>query len=82
MHDYPARIIHDDRMNALRAEAAHSRLAADLRREPSGVALASARGWLRQALSRTSGWARRYALAHSLGGSLRPATDPQLREDA
>ena len=79
MHDYTARIIHDDRMKTLRGEAAQSRLAAELRGDPSSAALARARGWLRQALAQVSGWARRDALAHSLGGSLRTTTDPQLR---
>jgi hypothetical protein len=82
MDCYPARIIHDDRMKTLRAEAAQARLAAELPRDRSRFALARARRWLRQALGRSSGWARGNALAHSLGGSLRPATDPQLREDA
>jgi hypothetical protein len=82
MHDYRAMIIHDDRMRTLRAEAAESRLAAELRRDRGRSTLATARGWLRQGFGRTSGWARRDALAHGFGGGLRPATDPQLREDA
>ena len=84
MHDYTAMIIHDDRMKTLRAEAAQSQLAAAarLRGDRSSLGLATARGWLRQAVRRTSGWARRDALAHGFGGSLRPAIDPQLPEDA
>ena len=72
MHEYTGQILHEDRMRTLRREAAQSRLAAGPRRD----------GWFRQALARISGWARRDALAHGLRGGLRPATDPQLREDA
>ena len=82
MHQYAAMIIHDQRMKTLEGEAAQSRLAAELRGEPSNPWFARARGGLRQALARTSAWARRNPLANGLGGSLRPATDPQLREDA
>jgi hypothetical protein len=72
MHDYTAKILHDDRMRTLRREAAEARLAAGPRRD----------GWFRQTLAGISGWARRDALAHGLGGSLRPTTHPQLSEDA
>ena len=82
MHDYTATIIHNDRMRTLRAEAAGSRLAAESRGDQSSGALATARGWLRQAFGRPSAWARRDALAHGFRGGLRPATDPQLAEDA
>jgi hypothetical protein len=82
MHNYTAMIIHDDRMTMLRGEAAESRLAAELRRNRSRSTLETARDRLRQALGRTSGWARRDALAHGFGGGLRPATDAQLPEDA
>ena len=82
MHDYTATIIHNDHMRMLRAEAAAARLAAQGRGDRSRSTLATARGWLRQALARMSGWARRDALAHGFGGGLRPATDPQLRKDA
>ena len=82
MNDYTAMIIHNDRMRVLRAEAAESRLAAESRGERSKSKLATARGWLRQALGRPSAWARRDALAHGFGGGLRPATDAQLAKDA
>jgi hypothetical protein len=82
MHDYPARIIHDDRIRTLRGEGAQARLAARPHSDASRLARGRARGWLRQAFGRTSAWPRRDALAHSLGGGLRPATDPQLAEDA
>ena len=81
MHDYTATIIHNDRMRTLRAEAVEARLAAEFRGDRRSK-LATAPGWLRQALGRPSGWARRDALAHGFGGGLRPATDPQLPEDA
>ena len=82
MHCYPARIIHEDRMRTLRDEAAQARLAAELCGDRTNLAFARARGRLRQALARTSAWARRDPLTYRLGGSLRPATHPQLREDA
>jgi hypothetical protein len=82
MNDYAAMIINDDRMKTLRGEAAQSRLTADSRRDRSTSNLATARGWLRQVMGRSSRWARRDALAHGFGGGLRAATHPQLREDA
>jgi hypothetical protein len=82
MHDYAATIIHNDRVRTLRAEGAESRLAAESRHERGRSALVTARDWLGQGFGRGSAWARRDALAHGFGGSLRPATDAQLRKDA
>jgi len=83
MHDYTARILHEDRMKQLRHEADGSRLAAEARdARQTQAASTSGSGWLVMVAARSSAWLRRYAQAYRLRGRLRPAADPQLGEDA
>jgi hypothetical protein len=81
MHDYTARILHEDRMKELRHEADGARLAAKVRdaRQTRPTPTASF-GWLSSVASRTSAWWRQ-AQAYRFRGRLGPAADAQLGED-
>lgn len=82
MHDYTARILHEDRMKELRHEADGARLAAQARDTKKAPAPpAASLGWLASVASRTSAWWRRQAQAYRLGRRLGPAADPQLGKD-
>jgi hypothetical protein len=82
MHDYTARILHEDRMKELRHEADGARLADQTRETRRTLAAPTASfGWLAGVASRTSAWWRRQAQAYRLRGRLGPAADAQLGED-
>jgi hypothetical protein len=82
MHDYTARILHEDRMKGLRHEADGARLAAQVRhaRQTRPMATASF-GWLTSVVSRTSALWRSQAQAYRFRGRLGPTADAQLGED-
>jgi hypothetical protein len=82
MHDYTARILHEDRMKEFRREADGTRFAAQIRdARQTLTAPAANSGRLANAASRFLAWWRRQAQAYRLRGRLGPAADAQLGED-
>jgi hypothetical protein len=82
MHDYTARILHEERMKELRHEADGARLAAQVRDvRQTRAAQAANPNWLAGVASRGSAWWRRQAQAYRLRGRLLAAADAKLGED-
>jgi hypothetical protein len=82
MHDYTARILHEDRMRQLRGEADEMRLAAQIReaRQTRSASGAGSSVFARLA-ARYLIWWRGHAKTHRLRGGLGAAADPKLGEN-